>query len=175
MNVIYRVPPVSSNTATSARCRGCELRRASDCVTICQRNRIAPPTSYPRAPTHQSCYLRSQATLNQEEFQASESSLEPATLRCAARRARWIESVVACARPRRHRRTCRGRCEVSFLKLMSQLFRDLDFGIGSEPRRRIANGVGVVPFNLEHDGLPFSGRNRPLGPSLGHSHISCQQ
>jgi hypothetical protein len=52
VNVIYRVPPPSSNTATSARSRGCELRRASGCVTLCPRNRIAPPPSSPRAPIH---------------------------------------------------------------------------------------------------------------------------
>jgi hypothetical protein len=51
VNVIYRIPPQSSNVATSAT-RGCELRVASGCVPLCPQNRIAPPISYPRAPIH---------------------------------------------------------------------------------------------------------------------------
>lgn len=36
---------------------------------------------------------------------------------------------------------------------MSQLFRDLDFGTGSEARHRIPVGAMIVQFNLDHSGL----------------------
>jgi hypothetical protein len=85
VNVIYKVPPPSSNTRTSARSRSHELRRASGCETYVQQNRIAPPASCPRAPIYRSRYLRSQITPNQEVFQASESLLEPALRRHTAR------------------------------------------------------------------------------------------
>ena len=48
----------------------------------------------------------------------------------------------------------RGWSEVSFLELMSQLFREPDFGIAGEPGRRFDAGIAVVQLNLEHDGLP---------------------
>ena len=70
VNVIYRVPPPSSNTATSVRSRGCELRRGSGCVILCPGNRIPRPMSCPRAPIHQSRHLPFQGTLIQKEFQA---------------------------------------------------------------------------------------------------------
>ncbi len=41
----------------------------------------------------------------------------------------------------------------AFLESMSQLFRDLNFGAGSEARRRIPVGAMIVQFNLEHSGL----------------------
>jgi hypothetical protein len=42
--------------------------------------------------------------------------------------------------------------EVSFLELMSQPFRELDFGIASETRCRFDTGIVVMQLNLEHDG-----------------------
>jgi hypothetical protein len=36
---------------------------------------------------------------------------------------------------------------------MAQLFRDLDFGTGSEDWQRILVGAAIVQFNLEHGGL----------------------
>jgi hypothetical protein len=36
---------------------------------------------------------------------------------------------------------------------MSKLFRDLDFGTGSEAGYRIAIGNTIVQFNLDHNGL----------------------
>jgi hypothetical protein len=50
--------------------------------------------------------------------------------------------------------TWRGWSEVSFLELMSQLLREFDFGIASEPRCQFDAGIAVVQLNLEHDGLP---------------------
>src|SRR5438105_6956570 len=44
---------------------------------------------------------------------------------------------------------------------MSQLVRDLDFGIGSEASRWVTAVVVFVQFNLEHDELPPRGRNGP--------------
>jgi hypothetical protein len=51
--VIYRVPPPSWITTTSARSRGRELRRAFGCVAFCARNQIRTPMSCSRAPIHE--------------------------------------------------------------------------------------------------------------------------
>jgi hypothetical protein len=63
-----------------------------------------------------------------------------------------MESV-AFVRSRPRRRGCRGWSEVSFLELMSQLFREFDFGIASEPSCRFDAGIAVLQLNLEHDRL----------------------
>ena len=42
--------------------------------------------------------------------------------------------------------------EVSFLELMSQLFREFDFGIAREIRCRFDTGIVVMQLNLEHGG-----------------------
>ena len=56
--------------------------------------------------------------------------------------------------------------------MMSQLFRDLDFGTGSEPRHRIMPvGAVVVLFNLEHGGL-LKGL-KDAAPD--YMQVSCQQ
>jgi hypothetical protein len=74
----------------------------------------------------------------------------------------------------------RGWCEVFLLQLMSQLIRDLDFGIGSEANRRITVVIVVVQFNLEHDGLLLLEGADPLGRrtltciSCASNEISCQ-
>jgi hypothetical protein len=57
---------------------------------------------------------------------------------------------------------------------MSQPVRDLDFGIGSEASRRIADVIGVVHFNLEHDGLLQLKERGTAASPLAHSHIACQ-
>ena len=67
--------------------------------------------------------------------------------------------------PARRRRRRRGRDEwreQSFLELMSQLFRDLDFSIGSEAGYRIPLGAMIVQFNLEHSGCSVH-KERPRG------------
>jgi hypothetical protein len=43
---------------------------------------------------------------------------------------------------------------------MSQLFRDLDFSIGSEAGYRIPLGAMIVQFNLEHNGCSVQ-KERP--------------
>ena len=63
-----------------------------------------------------------------------------------------LPSAAVVPRCRQRRRRCGWR-EQAFLELMSQLFRDLDFGTGSEARHRIRVGAMIVQFNLEHIGL----------------------
>jgi len=63
---------------------------------------------------------------------------------------------------------------------MSQLVRDLDFGIGSEASRRITVVIVVVQFNLEHDELLLLEGTDPLGRhtltriSRASNKMSCQ-
>jgi hypothetical protein len=88
--------------------------------------------SCPRAPIHQSHHLRFQATLKQKEFQAP---------------------IAFFARSHRRTRGRRGSSKVSFLELTSQLFRELDLGIASEPGCRFEAGILVGQLNLDHGGL----------------------
>ena len=78
--------------------------------------------------------------------------------------------------PARRRRRRRGRDEwreQSFLELMSQLFRDLDFSIGSEAGYRIPLGAMIVQFNLEHNELVrLDGTTQRR---IGYSHVACQR
>jgi hypothetical protein len=67
-----------------------------------------------------------------------------------------------------------GATEVSFFELMAELFGDLDIGIGSDVRRRIAVDVVVVHLGLEHDGLlPLE--EMDVLASSGDTHIACQR
>jgi hypothetical protein len=53
--------------------------------------------------------------------------------------------------------------------LISQLLRDLNFGIGSEASWRITDVIVVVQFNLEHDELlPLEGTD-----GLGGRLLTC--
>jgi hypothetical protein len=70
----------------------------------------------------------------------------------AARCTRPIESVVF-ARSHRRSRKCRGRFEVSFLKLTTQTVRERNLGIAGEPGCRFEAGIAVGQLNLEHGGL----------------------
>ena len=64
---------------------------------------------------------------------------------------------------------------------MSQLFRDLDLGTGSEPRHRIIPvGAAVVQFNLEHGGLlpleeTTSKKRRPVTCISRANNEMCRQ
>jgi hypothetical protein len=63
---------------------------------------------------------------------------------------------------------------------MSQLVRNLDFGIGGEASRRIIVVIVVVQFNLEHDelllleGTDRLGRHTPTRISRASNENPCQ-
>ena len=67
-----------------------------------------------------------------------------------ARHARLIGSVDF-ARSFLQRWGCRGGAEVSLLELMSQLFREFDFGNAREAGCRFVASVVVMQLNLRHD------------------------
>src|SRR6185369_10123229 len=75
---------------TSARSRGSELGAHSVAEKYARESGSTRPMSWPREPIPQSRLLRFKATLNRNEFQASECALQ----RRMTSAAQWIESVM---------------------------------------------------------------------------------
>jgi hypothetical protein len=82
---------------------------------------------------------------------------------------------VAFARTHLQWRGWRGWCEVFLLQLMSQLIRDLDFGIGSEANRRITVLSWLYSSILSMTGSSYWKERTRSAPSHADLHIVCQQ
>ncbi len=146
VNLIYRLPPPSSNTSTSARSRDRELRESPLSNTRrAKRDRAIDAVSGSTDPS-----IALLALLN---YAGPEGDSR-------------LRRFAGAGDPAPHE-TRRGWREISFLELMSQTVRDLDFCVGREGRRWIAIRIVVMRLRFNHRRLLHAYR----GPA---SEISCQ-